>query len=81
MDARVDDFEGPDDPTWTGWHRLEYLLWEQNTTAGGAEFADKLDADLQTLKAELPDLELPPAALAVGAAELIEEVSEGQDHR
>jgi iron uptake system component EfeO len=78
VDARVDDFEGPDDPTWTGWHRLEYLLWEQNTTEGGAQFADKLDADLASLQQQLPELELPPAALAVGAAELIEEVSEGK---
>ena len=35
VDARVDDFEGPNDPTFTGWHRLEYLLWEKNTTEGG----------------------------------------------
>jgi Imelysin len=36
VDARVDDFEGVDDPAFTGWHRLEYLLWEQGTTARGA---------------------------------------------
>jgi iron uptake system component EfeO len=78
VDARVDDFEGPDDPTWTGWHRLEYHLWELNSTEGTAEFADKLDADLASLQASLPDLELPPATLPVGAAELIEEVSEGK---
>ena len=78
VDARVDDFEGPDDPNWTGWHRLEYMLWEQNTTAGAAAFADKLDADIASLQAQLPDLELPPASLSVGAAELIEEVSEGK---
>ena len=78
MDARVDDFEGEDDPEFTGWHRLEYILWSQNTTEGGAEFADKLDADLQTLKTELAEIEIPPAALAVGSAELIEEVSTGK---
>ena len=78
VDARVDDFEGPDDPTWTGWHRLEYLLWEQNTAEGGAEFADKLDADLASLQSQVAELELPAGALAVGAAELIEEVSEGK---
>ena len=50
-DSRVDDFEGVDDPNFTGWHRLEYLLWEQNTTEGGAEFADKLDADLAIARA------------------------------
>jgi iron uptake system component EfeO len=35
-DARVDDFAGVDDPAFTGWHRLEYLLWERGTTEGGA---------------------------------------------
>jgi iron uptake system component EfeO len=78
VDARVDDFEGVDDPAFTGWHRLEYILWELGTTDGAAEFADKLDADLQTLETELTAIEIPPAALAVGAAELIEEVSGGK---
>jgi iron uptake system component EfeO len=78
VDARVDDFEGVDDPAFTGWHRLEYLLWEQGTTAGGPPFADRLDADLQTLRDELGATEIPPAALAVGSAELIEEVSTGK---
>jgi len=78
MDARVDDFEGVDDPAFTGWHRLEYILWELGSTEGAAEFADKLDADLQTLKTELADIEIPPAALAVGSSELIEEVSTGK---
>jgi iron uptake system component EfeO len=78
MDARVDDFEGEDDPEFTGWHRLEYILWSLGTTDGAAEFADKLDADLQTLKTELAEIEIPPAALAVGSSELIEEVSTGK---
>jgi iron uptake system component EfeO len=78
VDSRVDDFAGPNDPTFTGWHRLEYLLWEKNTTKGGAAFADRLDADLQKLKSGLETLEIPPAAVALGASDLIEEVSEGK---
>ncbi len=78
VDARVDDFENEDDPAFTGWHRIEYILFSQNTTEGAAPFADQLDADLQTLKTELADIEIPPAALAVGSAELIEEVSTGK---
>ena len=46
VDARVDDFAGVDDPAFTGWHRLEYLLFEKNTTEGGAPFADQLDKDI-----------------------------------
>lgn len=78
VDARVDDFASPEDPAFTGWHRLEYLLFAQNTTEGAAPFADKLDADLQTLKTQFAALEVPPVAVPVGAAELIEEVSSGK---
>ena len=78
VDARVDDFASETDPQWTGWHRLEYLLFDQGTTEGAAPFADQLDADLATLHTEIQELELPPGAVAVGAAELIEEVSEGK---
>jgi iron uptake system component EfeO len=78
VDARVDDFAGVDDPAFTGWHRIEYILWSLNTTDGAVPFADQLDADLQTLRSELDGMEIPPAALAVGSSELIEEVSTGK---
>ncbi len=38
-------------------------------------FADQLDADLQILADAVPDLDLPPGVLTVGAQELIEEVA------
>ncbi|TFV61036.1 EfeM/EfeO family lipoprotein [Mycobacterium sp. PS03-16] len=78
VDARVDDFAGVDDPAFTGWHRLEYLLFSQNTTEGGAQFADQLDADIATLQQQMPSVEVTPVDVSNGAAELIEEVSEGK---
>ena len=78
VDARVDDFEGVTDPAFTGWHRLEYHLWEKNSTAGTRTFADRLDKDIATLDQKIRGLEFPPAAVALGPAELIEEVSEGK---
>ena len=79
VDARVDDFESPDDPTWTGWHRLEHDLWVDGTIDDDDKaIADQLDEELATLQTDFADLEMPPAAVAVGAAELIEEVSEGK---
>jgi iron uptake system component EfeO len=78
VDARVDDFEGVDDPAFTGWHRLEYHLWEKGSTAGTKTFADRLDKDLATLDQKMKGLEFPPAAVALGPAQLIEEVSEGK---
>ncbi|MCV7302739.1 EfeM/EfeO family lipoprotein [Mycobacterium barrassiae] len=78
VDARVDDFAGVDDAEFTGWHRLEYLLFDQNTTEGGAQFADQLDKDIASLKEQFPSVEVKPVDVATGAAELIEEVSEGK---
>lgn len=78
VDARVDDFENETDSAFTGWHRLEYLLFDQDTLEGAAEFADRLDADLAELKAGFPALEIPAASVPVGASELVEEVSLGK---
>ena len=66
------------DPKWTGWHKLEYLLWVKNTTSGGAALADKLDKDLATLDTKIKTVEITPKAVALGAGELIEEVSDGK---
>jgi iron uptake system component EfeO len=78
VDARVDDFAGLDDAAFTGWHRLEYLLFQQNTTEGGAPFADQLDNDIAALKEQFPSVEVTPVDVSTGAAELIEEVSQGK---
>lgn len=77
VDSRCDppDCEDEADDSFTGWHKLEWFLWDQGTVDGAAPFADQLDADLQTLQSELPSVELPPGVLTVGAQELIEEVA------
>jgi iron uptake system component EfeO len=75
VDAREDDFDGPDDPNFTGWHRLEYLLWVEEDLSEATPIADQLEADLQTLADSVGDLELPAGVLTVGAQELIEEVA------
>jgi iron uptake system component EfeO len=78
VDSRVDDFASVNDPKWTGWHKLEYLLWEKNTASGGAALADKLDKDLATLETKIKTVDITPKAVALGSGELIEEVSEGK---
>ena len=78
IDARVDDFAGVDDPKFTGWHKLEYLLFDKNTTEGGAALADRLDEGVARLQQQLPNVVIAPVNVASGAAELIEEVSEGK---
>lgn len=75
VDAREDDFDGPEDEDFTGWHKIEWYLWVQEDTEGAVPFADQLEADLDGFAAALPGLELPPGVLTVGAQELIEEVA------
>jgi iron uptake system component EfeO len=78
VDSRVDDFAGPDDPKFTGWHRLEYLLWVRHTTTGARPFADQLDRDLGTLATKLETAVIPAKAVALGAGELTDEIATGK---
>jgi iron uptake system component EfeO len=57
---------------------LEYLLFARNTTTGGATLADRLDKDLATLEMKIKAVEITPKAVALGAGQLIEEVSDGK---
>ena len=76
IDAREDDFkQGPKDPAFTGFHRIEYALWVENSTAGVNEIADKLLADVKTLQQEIDVLSFPPNKVVGGAAVLVEEVA------
>jgi iron uptake system component EfeO len=73
IDARIDDV--PDPAQWTGFHRIEKALWVDNSLAGMAPMADKLDADVATLKSKVATNTYQPAELANGAGDLLTEVS------
>jgi iron uptake system component EfeO len=73
IDARSDDFAGPASAAWTGWHRLEFILWTRNSTAGAAPLADRLDRDLQTLSRAVARLRVTPALMANGVTRLVDE--------
>jgi len=76
IDAREDDFEKKaDDPKFTGFHRLEKILFADKTTKGTTELADRLYADTQDLQKRITDLTFPPSKVVGGAAGLIEEVA------
>lgn len=72
IDARIDDVSDPNQ--WTGYHRLEKALWQDNSLAAAAPLADKLDADVATLKSRVQGLQFQPAQLANGATSLLDEV-------
>lgn len=76
IDARADDYEkGEQDPAFTGFHRIEYGLWQQGSTEGLGEYADRLMADVTTLDQRIKALTFPPEIVAGGAAVLMEEVA------
>ena len=78
IDSRVDDHEGPNDPKWTGWHRIEKGLWEDNSTEGLTPFAQQLVTDTNGLVAEVNALTIDPGVMTNGAAALIEEAAQGK---
>jgi iron uptake system component EfeO len=76
LDPKIDAREGDvPDEEWTGFHRIEKALWDQNTTEGQEEYARQLLADAESLQDEVGDLQLEPADLVNGSIELLNEVS------
>ncbi|QNE18834.1 iron uptake system protein EfeO [Kribbella qitaiheensis] len=76
IDARVNDVEPGTE--WTGYHRIEQALWEKNTTAGMAKYADQLLVDVKTVVAKAKVVKLTPLQMANGAKELLDEVATGK---
>ncbi len=76
LDPMIDAREGdvPEDE-WTGFHRIEQALWEENTTEGQEKYARQLLEDVKTLREEVEGIELKPADLVTGSVELLNEVS------
>lgn len=76
IDARADDFEKAEaDESFTGFHRIEYVLWEKGTTEGLDTYADKLLSDIKQLNDRINGLTFPPEVVVGGAAALMEEVA------
>lgn len=76
IDSRADDYAGAEaDPAFPGFHRLEYTLFEQNSTEGLGPIADKLLSDVKDLQARIAGLTFPPEKVVGGAGVLMEEVA------
>ncbi len=77
MDPQAEYLAGREqDPGFTGFHRIEYGLWSESSTAGLAPVAADLAADVASLKDRLKALAVGPADLAGNAADLATRVSE-----
>ena len=70
------DSSGPDDPEFTGFHRIEKGLWEDGSTDGLDTFADRLETDVQALATNVRSLQITPDVMVNGAAGLIEEAAQ-----
>lgn len=77
IDARLADLEeeGKGKEDWTGYHKIEYGIWVENTTEGYAETADQLLADAKELRARVETVEVTPDLMMTGAVDLLNEVS------
>jgi iron uptake system component EfeO len=73
IDARANDVTAP--TAWTGFHRIEQILWVRNTTAGTSALATRLLRDVRTLDRRVRTLKFQPAQLANGGVELLDEVA------
>ena len=72
IDFRLADYleENKTEEGWRGFHRIEKIMWEQNTTKGTEEYADQLVKDIKELKAKVAtDL------MVTGAVDLLNEVA------
>ncbi|WP_421383214.1 iron uptake system protein EfeO [Bacillus salacetis] len=77
IDARLADIqeEGKGEEDWSGYHKLEYALWEEGTTAGYEEVADQLLKDVKELRAKVETVEVTPDLMITGSVDLLNEVS------
>ncbi|MER7955329.1 iron uptake system protein EfeO [Streptomyces sp. NPDC096030] len=81
VDVREDGLEEGQDPAkdWTGWHRLEKALWEDNKIGDREkQLADILDKDLADWVKRVGKADITPTSMANGAKELLDEVATGK---
>ena len=77
IDFRLVDFkeEFNKEEGWRGFHRIEKILWENNTTKGTEQYADQLVKDIKELRAKISTVEVTPDMMITGAVDLLNEVS------
>ncbi|AGH38503.1 periplasmic iron (Fe) transport lipoprotein [Bibersteinia trehalosi USDA-ARS-USMARC-188] len=77
IDARLADLteEGKNEDDWSGFHKIERILWEQNTTQGTEAIATQLMNDVKELRAKIPTADVTAELMITGAVDLLNEVS------
>lgn len=76
LDPKIDAREGDvPEKEWTGYHRIEKGLWEENTTKGYEKYAEQLNKDVHVLRGKVETVDITPDILVTGAVDLLNEVS------
>ena len=77
IDFRLADYleENKTEEGWRGFHRIEKIMWEKNTTKGTEEYAEQLVKDVKELKAKVATVEVTPDLMVTGAVDLLNEVA------
>ena len=77
IDFRLVDYvdENKSEEGWSGFHRIERILWEENTTKGTEKYAEQLVNDIKELKAKIATVEVTPDMMLTGAVDLLNEVA------
>jgi len=77
IDFRLADYleEKKTKDGWRGFHKIEKIMWEKNTTKGTEEYADQLVKDVKELKAKVATVEVTPDLMVTGAVDLLNEVA------
>lgn len=77
IDGRADAL-GVSNPQWTGFYRLEYGLWHGQSAAELTPYASKLVADVRSLLATWPTMEIPLIDIGLRTHEILENALEFQ---
>lgn len=77
IDFRLADYmeENKTEEGWRGFHKIEKILWQQNTTVGTETLADQLVNDIKELKAKVATVDVTPDMMTTGAVDLLNEVA------
>jgi iron uptake system component EfeO len=77
IDGRADAF-GVNNPRWTGFYRLEYGLWHGQSARELTPYASLLAADVRSLLAAWPTMEIPLIDIGLRTHEILENALEFQ---
>ena len=77
IDYRLVDYmdENKSEDGWSGFHRIERIMWQDNTTEGTAAYVDQLVNDIKELKAKIATVKVTPDIMLTGAVDLLNEVA------